>query len=56
MRKMKTYSEREIRRMPYDKRLRMYEEEKDELFRRSVNMSAADISVAHAELARKWNV
>ena len=53
---MKTYSEREIRKMPYDKRLRMYEEEKDELFRKSVKMSAAEISAAHAELARKWNV
>ena len=49
-------SDRAIRAMPYESRLKHYEQEKDRLFSRIANMSAADVAKAHAELAKKWRV
>jgi hypothetical protein len=56
MKKKTTISERAIRAMPYETRLRFYEREKDELFLRISNMSTAEIAKAHSDLARKWMV
>lgn len=52
----KGISDRAIRAMPYESRLKNYEKEKDELFSRIRNMSAEDVSKAHQELAKKWRV
>lgn len=49
-------SERAIRAMPYDTRLKNYEREKDELFFKIRNMSAAEVSEAHRKLAEKWRI
>lgn len=52
----RSLSERAIRAMPYDMRLRNYEREKNELFDRIAHMSAVEVAKAHAELAEKWRV
>lgn len=49
-------SDRAIRSMPYESRLRNYEREKNALFDRIADMSAAEVAKAHADLARKWRV
>ena len=49
-------SDRAIRAMSYESRLKHYEQEKDRLFSRISNMSAAEVAKAHAELAKKWRV
>ena len=56
MAKTKTLSERAIRNLPYESRLRNYEKEKDELFFKIRNMTAAEVSEAHRKLAEKWRV
>lgn len=52
----KTISDRAIRVMPYDSRLKNYEREKDELFFKIRNMTAAEVAEAHRKLAEKWRV
>lgn len=52
----KEVSSRAIRAMPYESRLKNYEREKNELFARIRDMSAAEVAKAHAELAKKWRV
>lgn len=54
--KKMTLSDRAIRSMPYEMRLRNYEREKNTLFDKSANMSTASVAKAHAELAAKWRV
>lgn len=49
-------SERAIRAMPYESRLKNYEREKDKLFYEIRNMSAAEVAEAHKKLAEKWKV
>lgn len=49
-------SERAIRTMSYESRLRNYEKEKDELFFKIRNMSASEVSEAHRKLAEKWRM
>ena len=56
MGKKVTYTERQIRRMSYQERLRHYEEEKDELFYQIASMPAADVQRAHDDLIRKWMI
>ena len=50
--------ERAIRNMSYEARLKNYEKEKDELFRKiwEQHLSTAEIAQAHRDLAKKWNV
>ena len=49
-------SDRAIRAMPYESRLKNYEREKDELFFKIRNMTAAEVAEAHRKLAEKWRV
>ena len=49
-------SDRAIRAMPYESRLRHYEKEKGELFYQIAHMSAAEVEMRHRELAKKWRV
>ena len=49
-------SERTIRAMPYESRLRNYEKEKDQLFLKIRDMSASEVAEAHRKLAEKWKV
>jgi hypothetical protein len=49
-------SDRAIRAMPYESRLKNYEREKDALFFKIRNMTAAEVSEAHRRLAEKWRV
>lgn len=49
-------TERAIRAMPYDARLKHYEREKNELFMKISNMPAAEVQKKHEELVKKWRV
>ena len=49
-------SERAIRAMPYESRVRRYEQEKDMLFNKLSNLSAEEIRQRHDELVRKWMI
>lgn len=49
-------SDRMIRAMPYESRLKHYDREKNELFMKKSDVSAAELAKAHEELARKWMV
>ena len=49
-------SDRAIRAMPYESRLKNYEREKDELFFKICNMTASEVAEAHRKLAEKWRV
>lgn len=49
-------TDRTIRAMLYDTRLRHYEREKNDLFYKIASMSAAEVAKAHADLAKKWRV
>lgn len=49
-------SERAIRAMPYELRLKHYEREKNDLFMRIAHMPPSEVAREHAELARKWRV
>ena len=49
-------SERAIRAMPYESRVRRYEQEKDILFNKISNLSAEEIREKHEELVRKWMI
>ena len=42
--------------MPYESRLKNYEREKNELFYKIKDMSAAEVAEAHRNLAQKWRV
>lgn len=53
---MTKLSDRAVRSMPYDVRLRNYEREKNELFYKISHMSAKEVQEKHNELIRKWNV
>lgn len=53
---MTKLSERAIRAMPYEQRLKNYEREKNELFYKISHMSAAEMREKHQELVRKWRV
>ena len=52
----KTISDRMIRAMPYEVRIKHYEREKNDLFYKIANMPASQVAKAHAELAEKWKV
>ena len=56
MEKTKTLSERAIRNLPYESRLRNYEKEKDALFFKIRDMNASEVAEAHRRLAEKWRV
>ena len=49
-------SDRAIRAMPYELRLRNYEREKNELFMQIRDLPAHAVAEAHRELAEKWRV
>ena len=49
-------SDRAIRSMPYQSRLKAYEREKDQLFERIAGMSAREVQEAHDALIRKWKI
>lgn len=49
-------TERAIRSMPYDLRIRNYEREKDQMFSRIAGLPAEEVSRMHRELAEKWKV
>lgn len=52
----KKISDRAIRAMPYESRLKNYEREKDELFFKIRDMTAEEVSEAHQKLAKKWRL
>ena len=54
--RMPKITDRAIRAMPYESRLKNYEKEKDALFLKIKGMSAADVAEAHRKLAEKWKV
>ena len=56
MKTMPRITERTIRAMPYDTRLRLYEKEKNEMFERLRGASARDMEEAHKKLDQKWKV
>jgi len=49
-------SDRAIRAMPYETRLKHYEKEKAELFYQIKDMTASEVAEKHAALAKKWKV
>ena len=49
-------SDRAIRAMPYESRLKNYEREKDALFFKIRDMNASEVAEAHRKLAEKWRV
>lgn len=49
-------SERAIRAMPYESRVKQYEREKAELFYKIRDMSASEVAEAHRKLAEKWRM
>ena len=53
---MPKITERTIRAMPYDTRLKLYEKEKNEMFEKLRGVSAKDMEEAHKRLAQKWKV
>ena len=53
---MTKISEQAIKAMPYEQRLKNYEREKNELFYKVSNLSAAEMRERHQELVRKWRV
>ena len=54
--KKQTMSDRAIRAMPYESRLRHYTQEKNDLFDKIAGMTAEEVRKAHEDLARKWNI
>ena len=54
--KMKKISERAIRAMPYETRLRNYEREKNAMFNKIAGLPASEVAQKHADLAKKWGV
>jgi hypothetical protein len=53
---MPKITDRAIRAMPYESRLKNYEKEKDALFLKIKGMSASEVAEAHRKLAEKWKV
>lgn len=49
-------TERAIRAMPYETRLKHYEREKNELFFKIKSMPAAEVQKMHEALIKKWKV
>lgn len=54
--KKQSISERAIRAMPYEVRLRNYEREKNAMFSKIAGLPASEVAKAHADLAKKWGV
>lgn len=50
------YTPQMIKHMPYQDRLRHYHEEKNALFEKIRDMSAADVRDAHDVLIQKWQI
>ena len=53
---MTKISEQAIKAMPYEVRLRHYENEKNELFYKTSHLPAEEMREKHQELIRKWRV
>lgn len=53
---MKKLSERAIRAMTYESRLKNYEREKQELFMKSAHLPEEEVQTKHQELIRKWQI
>ncbi|MBO7727834.1 MAG: hypothetical protein J6S50_04875 [Oscillospiraceae bacterium] len=53
---MTALTDRAIRAMPYESRLRHYTQEKNELFDQIAHMTAEEVRKAHEDLARKWKI
>ena len=56
IKKMTALTDRAIRAMPYESRLRHYTQEKNELFDQIAHMTAEEVRKAHEDLARKWKI
>ena len=52
----KKLTDRAIRAMPYESRLRHYEMEKAQMFDRISHLPAAEVARLHEELAKKWRI
>ena len=49
-------TERTIRAMPYESRIKHYEREKNELFMKNKHLPAKELQEMHDKLIKKWNV
>lgn len=49
-------TERAIRAMPYELRLKHYEKEKNELFFKLTHLSPREVQEKHQEIIKKWRI
>lgn len=50
------YTAKEIAKMDYQTRRRMFDQEERELFEKMVNVSSVEVAEKHYELVEKWRV